>query len=158
MMVDIVSKKKRSEMMSGIKSKDTKPEVLVRKALFARGFRYRIHDKNLIGKPDLVLAKYRAVIFIHGCFWHGHDCHLFKVPQTRTAFWLKKIHSNKVRDSKVVEQLIGNNWRVLLVWECATKGKYSLSIQELVDRIEEWLLFDSLYSEISWAGLKNNAT
>ncbi|CAA6800907.1 MAG: Very-short-patch mismatch repair endonuclease (G-T specific) [uncultured Thiotrichaceae bacterium] len=152
MMVDIVSKKKRSEMMSGIKSKDTKPEILIRKALFARGFRYRIHDKKLPGKPDLVLAKYRVVIFVHGCFWHGHDCHLFKVPQTRTEFWLKKINSNKVRDQDVIQQLLACGWRVLVVWECSIRGKYSMNIHQLVDRIEEWMLFDSRFSEISWGG------
>ena len=93
-MADVVDRKTRSRMMSGIRGKNTRPELLIRKGLHARGFRFRLHDKRLPGKPDLVLPKYSAVIFVHGCFWHGHDCHLFKWPQSRREFWRKKITRN----------------------------------------------------------------
>ena len=104
-MTDIVDKATRSRMMSGIRGKDTRPEVLVRKALHALGFRYRLHNKSLPGKPDLSFPKYKAVIFIHGCFWHGHSCRYFKVPKTRTDFWQDKINSNRLRDAQQLVQL-----------------------------------------------------
>jgi DNA mismatch endonuclease (patch repair protein) len=108
--------------MRAIKSANTKPEILVRKALHAAGFRFRLHSKNLPGKPDIVLPKYRTVIFVHGCFWHGHDCEYFKVPKTRTEFWLNKITENKRRDKINADKLIELGWRVLVVWECDTRG------------------------------------
>jgi len=117
-MADIVSKKKRSQMMAGIKGKNTKPEVAIRKALFSKGYRYRLHKKSLPGKPDLVLAKYNTVIFIHGCFWHRHGCHLFKWPSTRPEFWKDKINGNKARDLKHFKELSELKWRVLVIWEC----------------------------------------
>jgi DNA mismatch endonuclease, patch repair protein len=96
--------------------------MLVRKALHAAGFRYRLHSKNLPGKPDIVLPKYRTVIFVQGCFWHGHDCKYFKVPKTRTEFWLNKITENKTRDKINADKLSELGWHVVLVWECATKS------------------------------------
>ena len=93
-MVDVVTPEKRSAMMSGIKGKNTKPEFIVRKALFKRGFRYTLHNKNLPGKPDLVFARYKAVVFVNGCFWHGHNCHLFKWPKSNPEFWKEKITNN----------------------------------------------------------------
>ena len=99
-MVDVVSKEKRSKMMSGIRYKDTKPEIIIRKALHAKGFRYSLHNNKLPGKPDIVLPKYNAIIFIHGCFWHQHNCHLFKWPSTRPEFWQNKISGNKERDKQ----------------------------------------------------------
>ena len=99
-MTDVVNKQTRSRMMSGIKSKNTKPELIIRKALFKKGFRFKLHDKSLPGKPDLVLPKYDAVIFIHGCFWHQHNCHLFKWPSTRPEFWETKIHRNVEVDKR----------------------------------------------------------
>lgn len=105
--------------MSRIKGKNTKPEILVRKFLFAHGFRYRIHVKNLPGKPDIVLPKYRTVIFIQGCFWHGHEgCKYFVIPQTRTDWWLEKINRNRENDLKNHDLLIKENWRVIVLWEC----------------------------------------
>lgn len=104
-------------MMSGIRGKNTKIEVLVRKGLFARGFRYRINDKKLPGKPDIVLSKYKAVIFTHGCFWHGHDCHLFKWPSTRPEWWRSKIDGNRERDNQVRRLLEEAGWRQCHVWE-----------------------------------------
>lgn len=118
-MADVHSPSVRSYNMSRIKGKNTKPEILVRKFLFAHGFRYRIHVKNLPGKPDIVLPKYRIVIFIQGCFWHGHEgCKYFVIPQTRTDWWLEKINRNRENDLKNHDLLIKENWRVIVLWEC----------------------------------------
>lgn len=126
-------------MMSGIRGKNTKPELLIRKALHARGFRYRLHAQGVPGKPDLVLRKWRAVIFVHGCFWHGHDCHLFKMPSTRTEFWREKIRRNRERDQEIQTALIDAGWRVLTIWECALKGKTRFDFGEVVDRVCAWI-------------------
>ena len=126
-------------MMSGIRGKDTIPELLIRKALFAKGFRYRLHDRRLPGKPDLVFPKYDAVIFIHGCFWHGHDCHLFKWPSTRPEFWKNKINRNREVDERNYKKIKEDGWRILTIWECAIKGKTRLSLEKIVDASEKWL-------------------
>ncbi len=108
--------------MSRIKGKDTKPEMLVRKFLFSNGIRYRLHDKKLPGKPDMVFPKYKKVVFIHGCFWHGHEnCKYFVVPKTRTEWWLNKINSNKKKDIESVHALKKHGWKVLTIWECELK-------------------------------------
>jgi DNA mismatch endonuclease, patch repair protein len=121
-MADVHDKKTRSYNMSRIKGKDTKPEMIVRKFLFSKGFRYRLHDKRLPGKPDIVLPKYKTVIFIHGCFWHGHDeCKYFVVPKTRTEWWLNKIIGNISNDSRNTDSLIQEGWKVLVIWECELK-------------------------------------
>lgn len=142
-MTDIVSRNERSAMMSGIRGKNTRPERLVRQALFRRGFRYRLHTKGLPGKPDLVLKKYRAVIFVNGCFWHRHDCHLFKWPSTRVNFWKEKLDGNAGRDSRNMAALRKAGWRTCVVWECALKGKVKLSIDAIIDRIDSWLKSDN---------------
>ena len=117
--MDIWSKEKRSEVMSKIRSKDTKPEILVRKMLFARGYRYRLHVKNLPGKPDIVMPKYKAAIFVHGCFWHLHSgCREGTIPKTRTEYWEKKLLGNRERDKKHRRALRKAGWRVLRLWEC----------------------------------------
>ncbi|MTD34123.1 very short patch repair endonuclease [Paludibacterium denitrificans] len=152
-MTDIVDKATRSRMMSGIKGKDTKPEIFIRKALHARGFRYRLHDKALPGKPDLVFPKYKAVVFIHGCFWHGHDCRYFKVPQTRTDFWLEKIAGNRQRDARQLAQLKQAGWRVLIVWECATRKNETLSKDMLIDCVADWLIMEDHDAHIDETGL-----
>lgn len=121
-MTDVVNPETRSRMMSGIRGKNTKPEIIIRSQLHRLGFRFRIHNTKLPGKPDIVLKKYRAVIFIHGCFWHRHLCHLFKWPKTHPDFWKKKINNNHARDKKILDQLIELNWRICVVWECAIKG------------------------------------
>lgn len=135
-------------MMSGIRGKNTRPELLVRKALFARGFRYRLHYKVLPGKPDLVFPKYRAVIFINGCFWHGHQCNLFKWPSTRESFWQQKITGNIARDALNRDDCSRQGWKVLVVWECALKGSKRSTMASLTDRIEYWLVFGVQDSEI----------
>ncbi len=147
-MADVVSPQKRSEMMAGIRGKDTKPEYFIRKALHKLGYRYLLHARKIPGKPDLVLPKYRAVIFVHGCFWHGHSCHLFKWPQSRTDFWRSKILKNQANDEKALNALESADWRVLVVWECAIKGKERLDPQEIIDAVTGWLHSDEYYYEI----------
>ena len=121
-MADVHSKEIRSYNMSRIRSKDTKPEMLVRRFLHKNGFRYRLHVKDLPGKPDIVLPKYKTVIFVHGCFWHGHEgCKYYVVPKTRTEWWLNKIQTNCINDSKSELQLISNGWKIIKVWECGLK-------------------------------------
>lgn len=124
--MDTVSKKKRSEIMSKVKSKNTRPEILIRKALFAKGFRYRINVKSLPGSPDIVLKKYKAVIFLHGCFWHGHDCKYGKLPATNTKFWKEKQERNKERDQRKIRELQTLGWKVIVIWECKIKKKADL--------------------------------
>jgi DNA mismatch endonuclease, patch repair protein len=130
-LVDIVTQAKRSEMMAGIKGKNTKPEIIVRQVLHLLGFRFRLHRKNLPGKPDLVLPKWHAVIFVHGCFWHGHtNCPLFRLPKSRTEFWKEKISKNKVRDDVIRKQYQASEWRYFEIWECALKGASKLDQSE----------------------------
>jgi len=121
-MTDIYTKQKRSEIMSKISGKETKPEVLVRKFLFANGFRFRKNDTRFPGKPDIVLPKYKTVIFIHGCFWHGHNCPAGKLPETNKEFWEKKIRDNVLRDKKNIELLKNQGWRVITIWQCEIKN------------------------------------
>ncbi len=121
-MSDVHSPATRSYNMSQIKGKDTKPEILVRHYLHAHGMRYRLHDRNLPGKPDIVLPKYRTVVFVHGCFWHRHEgCRYFVVPKTRTEFWLNKIGRNVANDERQQNELTAAGWKVLTVWECELK-------------------------------------
>ena len=136
-MADKHSKEARSYNMSMIKGKDTKPEMLVRRFLHAQGFRYRLHTKNLPGKPDIVLPKYKTVIFVHGCFWHGHkDCKYFVVPKTNTDFWLNKINGNISNDVKVIKTLKKDLWKVIVVWECEIKkDKIQKTLTALVKKI-----------------------
>lgn len=109
--------------MSRIRGKNTKPEMLVRKFLFSNGFRYRLHDKKLPGKPDIVLSKYKTVLFVHGCFWHGHEgCRYYVVPKTKTEWWINKINANKTNDDKAIQKLIANSWNVITIWECDLKS------------------------------------
>ena len=137
-MVDIVDKETRSRMMSGIRAKNTKPELLLRGMLHRQGFRYRLHNRGLPGTPDMVLAKYKAVIFVHGCFWHGHECPAFKWPKTREAFWREKITRNQANDRKAMESLIGTGWRLAVIWECALK-KEPEEIENILQCLVAWL-------------------
>jgi DNA mismatch endonuclease, patch repair protein len=136
-MADVHDKATRSFNMSRIKGKNTKPEMLVRRYLHGRGFRYKLHDKTLPGKPDIVLPKYRTAIFIHGCFWHGHtDCKYFVVPKTRTEWWLAKINGNISNDYKAYFLLEAEGWKVIIVWECNLKSStLDKSLSELVKEI-----------------------
>ncbi len=147
-MSDVASSETRRQMMSGIQGKDTKPEIIVRKALHGRGFRYRLHVKSLPGKPDLIFPKYNAVLQVNGCFWHGHNCHLFKWPSTRADFWRNKILGNKERDAKNKFELEKLGWRVLTIWECAVKGKHRQPIDILIEQIAEWLVLKKNSNEV----------
>jgi DNA mismatch endonuclease (patch repair protein) len=121
--MDVHEPEVRSYNMSRIRSKDTKPEMLVRKFLFSKGFRFRLHVKDLPGKPDVVLPKHKTVIFIDGCFWHGHKgCKYFVVPKTRTEWWLNKINTNKANDEKAISLLKKDGWRIITMWECSLKS------------------------------------
>ena len=147
-MVDVVAPEKRSQMMSGIKGKNTKPELIIRKGLHKKGFRYKLHESKLPGKPDLVFPKYKAVILVNGCFWHRHDCHLFQWPSTRPEFWRNKILKNVKKDADVMEQLHDNGWRVMLIWECAIKGKDRISIENIISEVSYWLINGSGDSQV----------
>nr|WP_123368722.1 very short patch repair endonuclease [Pseudomonas brassicacearum] len=147
-MVDVVDVATRSRMMSGIQGQNTKPEIIIRQALHARGFRFRLHVKSLPGKPDLVLPKYKTVVFVHGCFWHGHACRYYKIPKTRSDFWLEKIGKNQARDRLQVTSLRENGWRVLIIWECAVRSIKRERSSKLIDLIVEWLMSDNEFLQI----------
>ena len=138
-MADVLTGEQRHLNMSRIRAKDTKPEMLVRRGLHARGFRFQLHRRELTGCPDLVLPRHKAVIFVTGCFWHGHKCHLFRVPRTRRQFWRKKISGNEDRDRKTIEVLHREGWRVLIVWECALRGPERLELGSVIERAESFL-------------------
>lgn len=138
-MADIVDAGTRSRMMAGIRGKDTRPEMFVRQALFKQGFRYRLHDRRLPGHPDLVLPRYGAVIFIHGCFWHRHRCHLFKWPRTRKQFWREKLNGNVRTDRRHYKKLRDDGWLILTIWECALKGKTRMSPEKLITQVVRWI-------------------
>ena len=135
--------------MAGITGKNTKPELIVRKGLHAMGFRYRLHASNLPGKPDLVFPRYKAVIFVNGCFWHGHGCRLFKWPSTREKFWKEKITGTIERDKKKLAALQSEGWRTLVIWECALKGINRLPADTAIVAAASWLVYDSLHKEIT---------
>ena len=135
--------------MSAIRGKNTKPEMMIRSSLHAAGFRYRLHDKKLPGKPDIILPKYKAIIMVNGCFWHEHHCYLFKWPSTRTEFWKEKIGKNKNNDRINLLKLHEMGWRVMIIWECALKGKKKLPFDELIKQMTGWLKSGSDIKEIS---------
>ena len=136
-MADVHDKKTRSYNMSRIRAKDTKPELLVRKFLFENGFRYRLHQKKLPGKPDLILKKYNTAIFVNGCFWHGHQgCRYFVIPKTRTEWWKDKIQATAEKDLKNYEELRRQGWKVIVIWECELKGeKQREALENLITKI-----------------------
>jgi DNA mismatch endonuclease, patch repair protein len=135
--MDIVEPATRSRMMAAIRGRDTKPEMVVRKRLHAAGFRYRLHDKRLPGKPDIVLPRWRAVVLIHGCFWHRHPgCRFATSPASNPEFWQRKFDANVGRDQRVESQLGSLGWRVAVVWECQIK---SGKARETIARLADWL-------------------
>lgn len=138
----------RSALMSRIRAVDTKPEMRIRKALHALGYRYRLHDKRLPGRPDIVFPSRHAVIFVNGCFWHGHSCNLFHWPKSNSEFWKEKINKNVRRDRVVKEDLTTAGWRVLYIWECAIRGRHALGVELVAKLCSEWLESDSVFREI----------
>ncbi len=135
-MTDIVDKKTRSRMMAGIRGKDTKPEMLVRRFLHSRGFRYRLHEKKLLGSPDIVLPKYHLAIFVHGCFWHRHTgCRFATTPAQNRDSWAQKFNQNMVRDKRQIQCLVNKGWRVLVIWECGLNSA-TMDLQWLPEYIK----------------------
>lgn len=134
--------------MSRVGSKDTKPELLIRKGLHALGFRYRLHVKDLPGKPDLVFPRFKSVIQINGCFWHGHACPLCRMPSSNAEYWRKKVARNKERDISNRQRLVEKGWRVLTIWECALRGKEKLELSQVLESTSEWLLSTRSVCEI----------
>lgn len=136
--MDIWSKEKRSLVMSKIGCKNTKPELLLRSLLFRKGFRYRIHQKNLAGKPDIVLKKYNTIIFVHGCFWHYHkDCQAGKIPSSNTKFWKDKLERNVEKDQQNVELLQKDGWKVLEIWECEIENTPEETLNKIIDNLKK---------------------
>ena len=145
-MVDIVDKATRSRMMAGIRGRDTKPEMLLRKALHRRGFRFRLHARDAPGRPDLLLPRYRAAIFVHGCFWHRHiGCRYATTPATNPEFWQRKFDSNVERDQRDLKALEAAGWRVAIAWECGFK---SIGRDAMADILAGWLTSDCAFLEV----------
>jgi DNA mismatch endonuclease (patch repair protein) len=134
--------------MAGIRSKDTKPEMVVRCGLHRRGFRFRLHRRGLPGRPDLILPKYHVALFVHGCFWHGHDCPLFRWPRSREDFWREKIGGNRLRDQRAAEALGDEGWRVLTIWECAFRGRSAEQKDAVLDQAANWIKGNRLRGEL----------
>lgn len=152
-MADVHSKAIRSKNMRAIATHGTAIEKRLAALLSERGFEFRMQVDALAGRPDFVIDSQRCIIFAHGCFWHHHDCYLFKVPATRTDFWLEKIGKNVTRDKRDIQVLLSEGWRVLLVWECALRGREKLSDAALADRLEEWLCSGGRHAQIDTQGI-----
>jgi DNA mismatch endonuclease (patch repair protein) len=138
-MMDVLSPEQRSLNMSRIRGRNTRPEMLLRRGLHARGLRFRLHRKSLPGKPDLVFPRFLVVIFVNGCFWHGHGCELFNLPKTRPDFWRRKIEGNRNRDEEQIKKLKTLGWRVLVIWECAYRGKNKKAMVAILDEAEHFI-------------------
>lgn len=138
-MADIVDRATRSRMMAAVKGKNTKPEIAIRRALHAMGFRFRLHVRRLPGRPDIVLAKHRAAIFVNGCFWHGHDCPMYRQPADNREFWMKKIDRNRERDERAMSEIRNAGWRVLTIWECAMRGRGRIGMDVVMARAARWI-------------------
>lgn len=136
---DRLTPEQRRLNMSRVRSKNTAPELLVRRALHARGYRYRLHHPDLPGRPDVVLPRHRTAVFVNGCFWHGHGCSIFRMPATRPDFWATKIAGNRMRDEAAREKLYNEGWRILDVWECALRGRHRLSPEMLAEELVGFL-------------------
>lgn len=154
-MTDIVDQETRSRMMSGIRGKNTKPEIALRRALHTCGFRFRLHSSNVHGRPDLALPKYRAVVFVHGCFWHRHEgCRYATTPSTRPEFWQAKFDANVARDNTVRATLLEDGWRVATVWECALRKPDQVAAS--AELLSAWLLSDEAQIEIGAEGVQSS--
>jgi len=147
-LADTFNPEKRSQIMSRIRDRDTKPELLIRKGLHAKGFRYRLHDRKLPGKPDLVFPRYKSIIFVNGCFWHGHSCHLFRWPASRVEYWKPKITRTIERDKANFRSLEAKGWHILIIWECAFRGRTRLPVENVIEMISKWLLSEADHLEI----------
>ena len=141
-MSDVLTPTQRHRCMSHIRSKATKPEIAVRKWLWAHGYRYRLNVKSVPGKPDIVMRKYRTAIFVNGCFWHGHEgCKQFVLPKTNTDFWQAKIEQNRTRDTRIYDELMLAGWQVIVIWQCnLTKQKLDPTMQQVAVTLNQNLL------------------
>jgi DNA mismatch endonuclease (patch repair protein) len=146
--MDVLTPEQRRLNMSRIRGKDTKPEMMLRAGLHRAGLRFRLHARELPGRPDLIFPRYRAAVLIHGCFWHGHDCALFKLPRTRTEFWSGKIASNQLRDQQTEAALASAGWRVMTVWECAVKGPARQPFSDVIAACDNFIRGSCLQSEL----------
>lgn len=138
-MADVLTPEQRHNCMSSVRRENTSPELFLRSILHKAGLRYRLHDRRLRGSPDIVFPRFRAVLFVHGCYWHSHGCYKATLPRSRRKFWKEKFRQNRERDMRDVRSLCKENWRVMIVWQCALKGKESFSPDEIVNIIQRWL-------------------
>lgn len=140
-MADLLTPEQRSKLMASVRQRDTKPEMIVRRGLHARGLRYRLNDRSLPGSPDLVFPRFRTVVFVHGCFWHAHGCRLSKLPGSRQDYWGPKLAANAARDAHAISSLLDTGWRVLVIWECGLKGPGRLGDAAVADRAEHFIRY-----------------
>ena len=152
-MADVHNPSVRSKNMKAIRNHDTAIEIKLASILENLGIDFRTQVKSLPGRPDFVIDEYRKIIFTHGCFWHQHNCYLFKIPATRTEFWMEKVGQNVSRDKEVCKKLRSDNWSIMVIWECAIKGKHKLSTQELSERVEEWICAGNHSVDIDTKGI-----
>ncbi len=153
--MDKLTKERRSWNMSRVQAKNTKPEITVRSLLHRKGYRFRIHRGGMPGKPDIVLPKYQTVIFVHGCFWHGHDnCKKSRIPNTNSSFWQTKILTNKCHDQKTLRDLEKKGWRIALVWECALSN--TTMINNMILALDNWIKSDEYYLELASYSVKGD--
>jgi DNA mismatch endonuclease (patch repair protein) len=146
--MDVLTPEQRRLNMSRIRGKDTKPEMMLRTGLHRAGLRFRLHAAELPGRPDLIFPRYHAALLIHGCFWHGHDCPMFKLPRTRTEFWAAKIASNRARDSESEAALAAAGWRVMTVWECALKGPARRPLPDVIAACDDFIRGSRVRAEL----------
>jgi DNA mismatch endonuclease, patch repair protein len=157
-MVDVLTPEQRQLNMSRVRGRDTKPEMTIRRGLHARGLRYRLHDKRLPGRPDLVFPRFRVAVFVHGCFWHSHGCGLSKLPATRQDFWKQKLEGNAARDLAAINTLRSLGWRVLVVWECALRGPRRMNSDDAIEWAARYIKSGSEpYSELVAATRRSSA-
>jgi DNA mismatch endonuclease (patch repair protein) len=152
-MADVLTPQQRQLNMSRIRSGNTKPELVIRQGLHAKGMRFRLHARSLPGRPDIVFPRYRTVVLVHGCFWHGHNCDLFRMPATRVKFWSEKIAANKALDHRTVEALLAQGWRVLVVWECVLKGWGRQPLTLVISKCIRFIVGRRQYAELASYGL-----
>jgi DNA mismatch endonuclease, patch repair protein len=139
--MDVLTPAQRQLNMSRIRSRDTQPELLIRRGLHAQGFRFRLHQRQLPGRPDLVLARHRTVVFVNGCFWHSHGCHISRMPETRRDYWQPKLDRTVERDRDAASELRTRGWRIVTVWECAVRGRTRLVLDDVIAKIERFVRF-----------------
>ena len=151
-MTDVLTPEQRLRNMRSIPKRDTKPELVVRSSLHKAGFRFRLDARDLYGRPDIVLPKFRTAIFVNGCFWHMHRCRSFVMPATRKEFWHEKLTKNFMRDAKNNSELIEHSWRVLTIWECSLRGPYRLGSEEVLRRTEQFIRSHCVQAEIVESG------